>query len=235
MKKPIIGLIPLVDEEKDSYWMLPGYMNGIIDAGGIPVMLPLTDNKYILEQIANTYDGFLFTGGHDVSPKLYGEDILEVCGDCSELRDNMEKILFPIIYDKDKAILGICRGIQFINVMLGGTLYQDIPTQKPSDIEHHQLPPYDIPIHKVEIINDSPLYEVLNVNGLNVNSYHHQAIKKLSPKLSAMAYAPDGIIEAVCALSKRYIWAIQWHPEFSYLKDENSRKILKSFVNAAKN
>lgn len=233
MKKPMIGIIPLVDNEKDSYWMIPGYMNGIISAGGIPVMLPLTDDKNMLEQIVDIYDGFLFTGGQDVSPELYGEDKLTVCGECCELRDNMEKKLFPMIYDKDKAILGICRGIQFINAMLGGTLYQDISTQKPSDIEHHQLPPYDNPIHKVNIINNSPLHKLLDIDELSVNSYHHQAIKKLSSELCAMAYSTDGLVEAVYAPTKRYIWAVQWHPEFSYLKDENSRKIFKSFVDAS--
>ena len=233
MNKPRIGLIPLVDNEKDSYWMLPGYMNGILNAGGIPVVLPLTDDMDILKQIVDTYDGFLFTGGHDVSPKLYGEDKLDVCGECCELRDNMEKALFTMLYEKDKAILGICRGIQFINSMLGGTLYQDLPTQKPSDIEHHQLPPYDEPIHKVNITPNTPLYELLGREELSVNSYHHQAVKELSSELCAMAYSTDGLVEAIYSPYKNYIWAVQWHPEFSYLKDENSRKIFKSFVDAA--
>lgn len=92
-KRPIIGLLPLVDTEKESYWMLPGYMEGIIQAGGLPVMLPLSDNPQLINQLAEETDGFLFTSGHDVSPELYGEKPIAQCGESVLLRDNMEKLL----------------------------------------------------------------------------------------------------------------------------------------------
>ena len=132
MKKPIIGLVPLFDDEKESLWMLPGYMDGIVDAGGMPIMLPLTSDKAILKQLLDTVDGILMTGGHDVSPDIYGEEKLDDSVVCNEDRDSMEKELIGQALEKDIPILGICRGIQFLNAFLGGTLYQDLGKQHPS-------------------------------------------------------------------------------------------------------
>lgn len=230
MKKPVIGIMPLIDTQKESYWMLPGYMDGLRQAGALPLMLPLTSDETELQQIVDICDGFLFTGGQDVSPSLYHAPLSEQCGECCPARDKMEAGLFQIAYEKDKPILGICRGIQIINVLLGGTLYQDLPTEHPSETQHHQSPPYDLPCHRVSIKTDSALYELLQKDSLLVNSYHHQAIKELSPHLTAMAYSPDGLVEAVSAPDKKFLWALQWHPEFSYLSDENSRTIFKQFV-----
>lgn len=232
MNRPLIGVIPLVDIEKNSYWMLPGYLEGLINAGGMPVMLPLTNDQMMLREIADQFDGFLFTGGHDLSPALYGEQRLPSCGVCCELRDQMESELFPFIWEQDKPILGICRGLQFINVALGGTLYQDLPEQIASDIEHRQQPPYEVPVHDVQIVENSPLHMLLHKNSLLVNSHHHQAIKTLSHHLQPMAYSPDGLIEAIYAPEKQYVWAVQWHPEWLYATDENSRNIFKRFLSA---
>ena len=232
MKRPMIGIMPLVDTERDSLWMLPGYMDGLKQEGAIPVMLPLTTDEAMLAQIAEFYDGFLFSGGQDVSPERYGEEKLDCCGETNKDRDEMEERLFSRVYELDKPILGICRGIQFINASLVGTLYQDLETQYPSGIEHHQKPPYDVPEHRVEHEEGSPLYDILNTKKLMVNSYHHQAIKKISPHLLPMAYAEDQIIEGVYAPDKKFVWGVQWHPEFSFQKDENSRKILWAFVKA---
>ena len=138
MKKPIIGLVPLFDDEKESLWMLPGYMDGIVDAGGMPIMLPLTSDKAILKQLLDTVDGILMTGGHDVSPDIYGEEKLDDSVVCNEDRDSMEKERIGQAFEKDIPILGICRGIQFLNAFLGGTLYQDLGKQHPSETEHHQ-------------------------------------------------------------------------------------------------
>ncbi len=230
MKKPIIGIVPLVDIERESYWMLPGYMKGIEQAGGIPLMLPLTSDEENLQQLAEELDGFLYAGGQDISPNLYAQRRSRMCGQCCHERDEMETILFRMVYEQDKPLLGICRGIQCINVVMGGTLYQDLPSEHSSDTEHHQIPPYDVPVHSVKIIGDSPLYKLLKKEALMVNSYHHQAILTLAPKVSAMAVSEDGLIEAVCVPKKRFIWGIQWHPELSCLVDENSRKIFSEFI-----
>lgn len=232
MRLPQVGIIPLVDAGRDSYWMLPGYMEGVADAGGLPVMLPLTADPRAVEQIADTFDGFLFTGGHDVTPELYGEEAKPYCGECCPARDAMERLLLPLAMERDKPVLGICRGLQLINAVLGGTLYQDLPVERPSDVIHHQDAPYDVPSHRVELPEGTPLRELLGQDSVPVNSCHHQGIKELAPGLSPMAFAPDGLVEAVWAPERRYVWAVQWHPEFSRLKDENSRRVFQSFVDA---
>ncbi len=228
--KPIIGIVPLVDEKKDSLWMLPGYMDGVEEAGGIPVMLPLTDDKEMIRQLLNTVQGILLTGGHDVDPKLYGDTQIAECGDICSERDKMEKELLVQALEIDIPILGICRGIQFLNVYLGGTLYQDLKTQRLSYIEHHQSPPYDIPVHRVSINEDSGLYRLLNMRSIWVNSYHHQAIKQKAESVKSMAVSEDGITEAIEIPGKKFVWAFQWHPEFSFRRDENSKKIFREFV-----
>lgn len=230
--KPIVGVMPLWDDEKDSMWMLPGYMEGIRQAGGIPIMFPFLTNEQDLQQLIRMCDGFLFTGGHDVSPDVYHEKPMEGIIDCCEKRDRMETIILKEAISADKPVLGICRGIQFINAVLGGTLYQDLPTQHSSKVEHHQKPPYDEPIHKVTIAAGSPLHKCLETDELSVNSCHHQAIKTVSPELMVMATSPDGIVEAVYRPDSRFLWAVQWHPEFSYRTDANSMRIFKAFVTA---
>ena len=228
--KPVIGVVPLFDEKRDSYWILPGYMTGIEEAGGIPVMLPMNAAAEDLQQLAGQTDGFLFTGGHDVSPALYHETAHPECCCCCPERDRLESDLYRIAREKEKPILGICRGIQMINVLEGGTLWQDLPTQHPSAIDHHGKPPYDVPVHEVTVMEGTPLYELCGKH-MAVNSYHHQAIRVLAPGLKAMAVAEDGIIEAVYAPGT-FLWAVQFHPEFSYRKDKNCRRIFERFVQA---
>ena len=230
--KPIIGVLPLWDDEKESLWMLPGYFHGIEEAGGMPIMLPLSSEPVTIEQCVKMCDGFLFTGGHDVSPEWYGMEAFSSNVICSKMRDEMEGALMKRALEENKSILGICRGIQFLNVHLGGTLYQDLPTEHPSGVEHHQTAPYDIPVHTNRIVKDSPLHQLLEKENLAVNSYHHQAIRKLAPDLEVMAESEDGLVEAVYMPSKMFVWALQWHPEFAYKTDKDRRKIFQAFVDS---
>lgn len=232
-RKPIIGITPLLDVERESYWMLPGYMEGVTAAGGIPVMLPLIADETELSQLARELDGFLFTGGPDVAPKLYGEKIKPVCGELCEPRDTMEAILLKQVLEENKPVLGVCRGFQFLNAALGGNLYQDLPAEHPSDLIHHMEPPYDVPSHEVAIPDGTPLAECLGKERLGVNSCHHQGIDRLADALCAMAVADDGLVEAVWMPEKRFVWAVQWHPEFSRKKCADSQKIFDAFVGAA--
>ena len=236
--KPLIGVVPLIDYERESLWMVPGYMDGISRAGGLPVMLPLAKDEADIKRLCGLCDGFLFTGGQDVTPSFYGSERLAVCGQTSPERDEMEAVLLSEALAADKPVLGICRGIQFINAALGGKLYQDLPSEHPSEINHHQSPPYDVPAHQDLILKDTPLYSVLEDllqdGKIQVNSYHHSAVKKLSPKLCAMALSTDGIAEAVYCPAHTFLWAVQWHPEFDYEKNEASRRIFKAFADAAK-
>lgn len=230
MEQKIVGVIPLYDEERESYWMVPGYMRMTEEAGAIPLMLPLTANKRELEYFLEICGYFIFTGGHDVSPELYGETRRESCGVCCEIRDEMESYLLKRAVELDRSVLGICRGIQLMNACFGGTLYQDIPEELGSDICHHMTPPYDREAHAVRIVKESPLYRILGRESISVNSYHHQGIRKLADPLRAAAFAPDGLVEAVYLPGKTFVTGVQWHPEFSYKSDENSRKLIREFL-----
>lgn len=233
-RKPVIGLIPLVDEKLDSIWMVPGYMEGIQKAGGLPVILPLHGTKEEYEQLDQGIDGYLLTGGHDIDPALYGEEKKEVCGVLCPERDAMEPYIYQMAVEKDKPLLAICRGIQFMNAMEGGTLYQDLVTERQSKTSHQMKPPYDRAFHQVQIIKGTPLYEALGKEQIGVNSYHHQAIRTCGAKTEVMAVAEDGLIEGIYRPDKTFIWGIQWHPEFSYKKEEDQQRIFKVFVDAIK-
>ena len=232
--KTVIGVIPLYDDEKESIWMLPGYMDGISEAGGIPVILPLKMNEEDFEKIDSFCDGYLFTGGHDIHPRIYGEENRGKCGVFNGERDKIEGMIFKRAYEQDKPVLGICRGLQMINALMGGTLYQDIPEELSTSTKHHMKPPYDREAHKAKVVKNSSLYSLSGNETISVNSYHHQAIKKLADGLEVMAVSEDGIIEAFEDKSRKFLWAFQWHPEFLYKTDECSRKIFKTFIEACK-
>ena len=228
--KPLIGVMPLWDEEKDSIWMLPGYTDGICGAGGLPVIFPFVSDEQDIAQLMESCDGFLLTGGDDVSPAIYGEEPLPGLTETCRKRDDLELAVLKKAVEADKPVLGICRGLQLINAALGGTLYQDLPTQHPSAVPHTMDPPYDAPVHEVTVEPGTPLHELLGKEIIGVNSYHHQAVKDLAAGLEVMAHSPDGLVEAFRRPESRFLWAVQWHPEFSYLTDGNSRKIFRAFV-----
>lgn len=230
--RPVIGIIPLYDDEKESYWMLPGYMKVIEECGGLPIMLPFTENTEELLDAYQLCEGILFTGGHDVDPRVYGEEIRGKCGKTCPTRDKMESILLEQCLEDNKPFLGICRGIQFINAYLGGTLFQDLPTEYESNVEHHMIAPYDRQIHEVEVIAGTKLAKIIGAGTHGVNSYHHQAIKEISDELNIMAKSSDGLIEAVEVRDKKFAIGVQWHPEFSYEKSKDSINIIKAFVDA---
>jgi putative glutamine amidotransferase len=234
MKKPIIGITPQYDIERDRVWIGPGYMNAVRAAGGVPILLPLHVKKEDLTVAANMCDGFLFTGGPDISPFRFGEETIQQCGIVLPERDQMEEDLFSIAMESDKPILGICRGIQVLNVFLGGTLYQDITSQFDSSIPlaHYQKSGNTVLSHNVIVEKDTLLSEILDKEYMPVNSFHHQAIKDLAPSLEIAAVSPDSLIEAVYDPDKTFFLGVQWHPEHLYRTNEDALKLFKAFVNA---
>ena len=232
MKKPLIALMPLWDKKLNSYWMLPGYMDLIIKSGGVPVMLSFSDDEQSVKEIADRFDGFVFTGGDDIEPARYGEEKLDVCGEPCNQRDSLEFALFDEVIKTDKPILGICRGMQFLNTALGGTLYQDLPTQKPRIVSHKQSAPFDALTHSVKVEKDTLLYDIVGTEKLMVNTLHHQAVDKIAPCLVPCATAEDGLVEAVYAPQKAFLLGVQWHPEMIFTHEENSIKIGRAFVEA---
>ncbi|MDD6206494.1 gamma-glutamyl-gamma-aminobutyrate hydrolase family protein [Succinivibrio sp.] len=230
MTQTVIGVLPLYDTQLDSIWMLPDYINALVDHGACPIILPYTDKKDVLEQICSYCDGFLFTGGQDVSPKLYNEQKADYCGECLDILDNLSVTVYNHAILKKKTILGICRGLQFINVMQGGTLYQDIVSQGKSEINHHQEKPYCTPSHNVTLVDNSYLSDLFEISNIKVNSIHHQSIKDLGKDLMINGISQDGIIEAISSTTHPYMVAVQWHPEYDYKNNDKSSLLLKDFV-----
>lgn len=234
MKKTIIGILPLFDSEKDSIWMLPGYQKGLEKAGAQVLIFPYTNDLDEILTVSALCDGYLFTGGQDVDPNLYNEKKQPFCGEISPVLDTLTKIVFEDAKFSDKSVLGICRGCQILNVLFGGTLYQDLNTQYSSEngthIEHHQNKPYDSTSHKVTLNQDSYLHKLLKKDVLDVNSIHHQGIKDLGMGLSVNAVSEDGIVEAIKANDYNFMLGVQWHPEYNFFRNEDSMSILKAFV-----
>lgn len=228
MKKPVIGVLPLFDEKKDSIWMLPGYMDMLSAAGAVPLILPFGCDGD-LARFLEICDGFLFTGGHDTDPSVYGEERIPACGATCAARDSLEGELLRLCIGADVPVFGICRGIQFINAALGGTLWQDLPSQRPTRIAHCMKPPYDRIAHTVSFVPDGPLHRLLGVKEAGVNSYHHQAVQKTAPGLEPMAWSEDGLCEGLYRSESSFLWAVQWHPEFSYKTDPLAFRQVEAF------
>lgn len=230
--RPVIGICPLYDEKRESYWMLPGYMKMLEDRGAIPMMLPLTTEAEMLDYFLESCDGFILTGGHDVSPTVYGQEKTDLCGLTIPERDAMDAYILKGAIARDKAVLGICRGHQLMNAALGGTLYQDVAAQHEDPIDHRMQPPYDGVAHEVALIPGTPMAALLG-DSIGVNSCHHQAIRDLAPCLRVQAVAADGIAEAVYMPDRKFVWGVQWHPEFAWQVSEPNRKIVAAFLKAA--
>ncbi|MEG0687418.1 MAG: gamma-glutamyl-gamma-aminobutyrate hydrolase family protein [Hungatella sp.] len=232
MKKLMIGLTPSHNQETDEIRMGPTYLHAIAKAGAIPVLLPLEAAKEDLVQLVDTFDGFIFTGGPDIHPFYFGEETQGSCGNASEARDTLELALLPLVMAAGKPILGICRGLQLINVALGGTLYQDLPSQFKEDVPtaHTQPFAYTLPAHHVTVAEGTLLAGIAAASEISVNSIHHQAIKDLAPGLTASGYAPNGLIEAAEKSDYPYLLGVQWHPEYLRDKDACSARLFQSFL-----
>ena len=227
--RPIIGVTGAIDDER-FLTLFATYTDAIIKAGGTPVILAATTDETCLDEYVSLCDGFLLSGGKDIDPRYYGEEKKETCGDIQAFRDEMELALLSRVLKTDKPLFCICRGTQVINVVLGGTLYQDIPTEYETSIAHNQTCGRFDFSHDVNVEKDSPLYTLLGKERCRGNSFHHQAIKDVPEGLAVMARADDGIIEGVYGTGERYLRAFQWHPERLYDKDEDTRAIFADFI-----
>ena len=230
--KKIVGVTPLWDEQLQSVWMLSDYTKALEACGLVPVILPLTADPEAARRALDCCDGLLITGGQDVDPARYGEAVLPQCGPLAPVRDALETVLVREAAARDLPTFGICRGAQIMNTALGGTLWQDLPSQAPSDIVHRQERPYDRPVHPVFVAEGTPLAAILGPGRHGVNSLHHQAIRRVAEPLEIAAEAPDGIVEAVYLPGKRFFLGVQWHPEFLFPTDADSRRLFEAFAAA---
>lgn len=234
MKKPLIGLTPSHQTDTNDLQMRPTYLKALTAAGAIPVVLPLTADRGDLRQLADILDGFLFTGGPDVHPFRFGEETQAHCGSVSAARDEMELSLLPLVMEAGKPILGICRGVQLLNISLGGTIWQDIPSQVEADfpLAHAQPFDYTLPSHTVTVTPNSRLAEITKTETLPVNSMHHQAVKDTAPGLTVSAVSSDGLTEALEMADYPFFLGVQWHPEYLWEKQEAAARLFSAFVSA---
>lgn len=230
--KPLIAITPQTGKDSNDYVCKEHYVAGILRAGGIPVILPFTEDAEDIEQIVHRFDGLLLAGGPDFDPALYGEEKMPQCGRIFPIRDGFELKMIPAWLKSGKPVLAICRGMQALNIAQGGTLYQDIPTQIPSEICHQMTEVSNKTIHSVDISPDTPLFSVFGKEKVMVNSYHHQSVKTLGDGFVVMARAQDGVIEAMYRPDHKFCLALQWHPE--RLEDADTALLFKTFIAAAK-
>ena len=230
--KPLIGVSLGYNPTKNS--VNNTYINSILMNGGVPYLIPVTDNVEVLRQIVAQLDGIVFTGGEDFEPAYFGEENHEKLGEVNVTRDTYDLILFKLATDRNIPTLGICRGLQLINVAMGGTLYQDLPAEKPSDINHRQEEAGTVPTHSVSVVDGSVMHQILGEKEIQVNTFHHQAIEKLAPGLKIVGWSNDSVPELIEAYSHRQIIGTQFHPEiFTAAGDALMGKLFKFLVNKA--
>lgn len=237
--RPIIGMNNYVAEglfNEEFYHQVPRFYGEVLDkSGACVIQFPLVKNSENIERYISMIDGLLIPGGEDVDPVEYGENPHPRLERTVPKRDEFEIALLKEALKQKKPIMTICRGMQILNVVLGGTLYQDILSQHKDAMPHLQSAAFFNPWHKVEIEKGSILHGIYG-DELRVNSGHHQALKDVSDKLKVVAKAPDGIVEAIESnIDGQFIIGLQWHPEMMYEKDEKHAKIFKYFVDHIKN
>ncbi|MBR5111418.1 MAG: gamma-glutamyl-gamma-aminobutyrate hydrolase family protein [Clostridia bacterium] len=227
----VIGITP-AQTENGNITINQDYVNAVARAGAAPVLLPLIEDEKAQIALLARINGLLLSGGPDVDPVLYGEEKISQCGEISAQRDKVEISLFLKALKIGIPVLGICRGLQVMNVALGGALYQDIETQMEGAIKH---PCYDTPrdkVHEVTVIENSFIHRITGLKRFSVNSRHHQGIKRLGHGLVATAYSMDGLIEAVDYPQERFVTAIEWHPESLSDRFPEARAIFNAFAEA---
>src|SRR5215475_5587554 len=234
---PLIGVSTsiTVGTSPERAYVNSTYLNAIQQAGGVPVPLPPQLSSRSWKRLAAGLDGLLLTGGGDIDPALFGETPHSTVSDVAPIRDTFEANAARWALEHRLPLLCICRGIQVLNVALGGSLYQDVGTDPGTQVPHSQKEPRDQPTHKVKVAPGSRLAETLGRDELEVNSMHHQAIRRLGRGLVAVAWAPDQVVEgAELDDPTRFVLGVQWHPEELVGHSEPARRLFAALVAAAR-
>lgn len=235
--RPVIGITGayvLHNKFMEGTYVHHDYQKTIHANGGLPVILPFVSAE-LAEEMVDHCDAILLSGGEDVDPQFYHQDPHQKLASTIPLRDEVELALIKAAMEKQKPILAICRGVQILNVALGGTLLQDIPSQVSDSIQHTQKAERSRDTHWTSIDASSKLYEIMGVESERVNSLHHQAIDRLAEELIVTAKSSDGIIEAVEHKDYgNFLLGIQWHPESMASTNERMNRIFTEFIAAAK-
>jgi len=209
------------------------YSLALAAAGAIPVILPNLPDPVLGEALLERLDGLLVSGGADVAPALYGEEILNETVKIDAARDTFEIPLLRAAVRQDLPLLAICRGIQVLNVALGGSLYQDIPAQVETETCHSQMAARHVATHAVRVASGTRVAEIVGAGAMAVNSFHHQALKTVAGDLQVVARAEDDIVEAVEIVDRRFCIGVQFHPEEMVGDHAPARRLFAAFAAAA--
>jgi putative glutamine amidotransferase len=229
---PAIAITMALDEKK--YYVNKDYVQSVVQAGGIPFIIPNVNDPLMIQKMVQSCDGLLLTGGEDVDPNYYGEEPLPQIGVIVPERDELELFVVKLFLQQNKPIFAICRGCQLLNVAFGGDLYQDIPSQTTSVINHEQKAPRGYPYHSIHVYEKSLLYKILQEEKIRVNSYHHQSVKTIREPLRVCAIADDGIVEAIESSVHDFVLGVQWHPEgMAITQDKYAQMLFAAFTQAS--
>jgi len=238
MFAPLIGITTsvTVDKTPERAYVNIAYVRAVQDAGGLPLLLPPHLSAEAQAALWPRLDGLVLTGGGDIDPVRFAAGRHAKVDDVSPARDELEIGLTRRALDDDVPLFAICRGIQVLNVALGGTLVQDLPSERPGPIAHSQREPRAQPTHAVKVMGEGTrLGRVLGALEVSVNSMHHQAIDTLGFGLREVAWAPDGVIEGVeMPGEERFVLGVQWHPEELVGHDPAARNLFAAVVDAAR-
>ncbi len=242
-ERPIIGVTTQTLESRPDLprcWVMSQrYVQVLTAVGAIPWVIPLLQpDEATMRAIYERVAGVFFPGGVDIDPATYGEAAAPVCGRTDPARDWTELRLARWAIADHKPIFAVCRGVQLLNVAVGGTLYQDIASQVPAAIKHDNFPSgghgRDELSHDVRLTPGSRLARLLETETLAVNSMHHQGIARLAPPLEAVAVSADGLIEGVESGNDQFVVGVQWHPEDLVDRDPRMRSLFSAFIAAAR-
>ena len=234
--RPRIGLTMRLELETQRFYLGRDYSEAIQASGGVPVHIPLIPDRDYISSVVEGLDGILLPGcDSDIDPAYYGEDPHPKLRRVVPEKDETDLLVLTEAEERNIPMLAICFGIQVLNVSRGGSLIQDIEAQVENCVKHDQGKPVARASHHIRWENDNTLFEIAsdlaNVEGVKVNSHHHQAIKAVGENLKAIAWANDGIVEAIQdTRSDRFVLGVQWHPELSWNTDDLSRSIFDAFV-----
>jgi putative glutamine amidotransferase len=240
MRKPIIGIsgsIMILENGRfPGYrrsYVNEDYVKAVTAAGGIPVILPMLSDKSVIDHYIQSIDALVLSGGHDVEPMYYGEQPLQKIGRTLPERDDYDIMLIERAMEKEIPILGICRGMQIMNVAFGGSLYQDLDYIPECNLRHDQYSDPSLATHEVAVTSGSKLHGILRQDRIRTNSFHHLAVKELAKPFKVVAKADDGVVEAVEHRDYPFAIGVQWHPEMMALNDDNMMKLFKALIQAS--